>query len=285
MFKLVLFISLFLASKALKITLLNLSSYDAIDSYFVAAANRWEEIITSDLSDYYVFSGYWLGEDYSYFDYDGFVDDILIAYDFQTMPLEVLAGTAVALKRDDPDDYYYYGFPLTSYIVVNISNIQNMIDNGTLYDTILHEMGHALGFGSLWPTKNGCASPFSKYYGGLDSCLASLLYYLYTADDLEIETDLGEGSAYSHWDEDQLGNELMTPTSDANSPITLVTLYAFRDLGYSVDYSKADSFSEVIPENRRKMKESGTKHYSHHNDIIRGKTRGASEIGAYMIKK
>eukprot|EP00612_Vaucheria_litorea_P007896 CAMPEP_0171478606 /NCGR_PEP_ID=MMETSP0946-20130122/4883_1 /TAXON_ID=109269 /ORGANISM="Vaucheria litorea, Strain CCMP2940" /LENGTH=110 /DNA_ID=CAMNT_0012009285 /DNA_START=717 /DNA_END=1049 /DNA_ORIENTATION=- len=85
MFKLVLFISLFLASTALKITLLNLSSFDAIDSYFVAAANRWEEIITSDLSDYYVFSGYWLGEDYSYFDYDGFVDDILIAYDFQTI--------------------------------------------------------------------------------------------------------------------------------------------------------------------------------------------------------
>lgn len=54
----------------------------------------------------------------------------------------------------------------------------------------------------------------------------------------------GSGSAGKHWAEQVFGNELMTPRmTGLPNPLSTLTIAALRDLGYSVDYGQADSYS------------------------------------------
>lgn len=57
------------------------------------------------------------------------------------------------------------------------------------------------------------------------------------------EQDGGPGTACGHWDEDCLGDELMTGVTGARTQIlSKITIASLQDLGYQVDYSKADPF-------------------------------------------
>ncbi len=45
-----------------------------------------------------------------------------------------------------------------------------------------------------------------------------------------------------HWDEVCMQNEIMTPNVQRRGPVSRVTIGALEDLGYTVDYSKADNY-------------------------------------------
>jgi hypothetical protein len=47
----------------------------------------------------------------------------------------------------------------------------------------------------------------------------------------------------SHWDETEFGVEIMTPSWSPNSVVSMLTVGLFDDLGYDVDYSKADPYT------------------------------------------
>eukprot|EP00122_Pirum_gemmata_P007223 Pgem_evm1s6624 len=51
---------------------------------------------------------------------------------------------------------------------------------------------------------------------------------------------MGPGSKCGHWDEQILGNEVMTPIIDDNQVISNITIASLEDLGYIVDYSQAE---------------------------------------------
>jgi Leishmanolysin len=58
-----------------------------------------------------------------------------------------------------------------------------------------------------------------------------------------VERDYGGGTACGHWDEECMGNELMTGfLGPSTSPLSRITVGTLQDLGYQVDYSKADAF-------------------------------------------
>jgi Leishmanolysin len=58
-----------------------------------------------------------------------------------------------------------------------------------------------------------------------------------------VERDFGSGTACGHWDEECMGNELMTGfLAPSSSPLSRITVATLQDLGYQVDYSKADAF-------------------------------------------
>jgi Leishmanolysin len=58
------------------------------------------------------------------------------------------------------------------------------------------------------------------------------------------ETDFGPGTKCGHWDEDCMGSELMTGFLDSGrNPISRITIATLDDLGYAVDYTKADSYT------------------------------------------
>jgi hypothetical protein len=60
-----------------------------------------------------------------------------------------------------------------------------------------------------------------------------------------IERHGGNGTACGHWDEECMGRELMTgyAASTGANPLSRITIGTLQDMGYQVDYSKADPFS------------------------------------------
>ncbi|MEC9080418.1 MAG: flagellin, partial [Verrucomicrobiota bacterium] len=56
----------------------------------------------------------------------------------------------------------------------------------------------------------------------------------------------GAGTAGSHWEEDDFGNELMTGYSEGGAqpePLSAVSIGVLEDSGYTVDYDAADSWT------------------------------------------
>jgi hypothetical protein len=197
----------------------------AYQSFFTAAAQRWEQVITGDLPGLVV-PGY------------GFVDDLHI-----TATVRAIDGVGGILGQASPEYYRTSGkIPITGVMTFDSADLANMASNGTLYSVILHEMGHVLGIGTMWDMfglKSG-----SQYYGqnALDA------YHLLTGTDsnpyVPLETTGGSGTAGVHWSEAVFGNELMTGyISGVPDPLSIVTIGALRDMGYTVNYSAADAYA------------------------------------------
>jgi hypothetical protein len=53
----------------------------------------------------------------------------------------------------------------------------------------------------------------------------------------------GGGTANSHWRETTFEDELMTGYASGAMPVSVMTIKSLRDLGYTVDESKAESYS------------------------------------------
>lgn len=117
-----------------------------------------------------------------------------------------------------------------------------------VFETLLHEVAHVLGFGTLWEA-NGL-SDGARYTG-----LAALDAFREEFDRPEaafvpLATGIGEGSDLAHWDEDWPGGpfELMTPIDDGAGYMAATTVAAFRDLGYTtVSPQRIDPLPTVPP--------------------------------------
>jgi hypothetical protein len=65
-----------------------------------------------------------------------------------------------------------------------------------------------------------------------------------------LETGGGAGTAGAHWAEDVFGPELMTGFAAAvgvRMPLSRVTVAAFQDMGYTVNYTAAEPFAFASP--------------------------------------
>src|ERR1044072_6857522 len=118
----------------------------AYQSFFTAAAQRWQQVLTGDLPGLVV-PGY------------GFVDDLHI-----TAAVRATDGVGGILGQASPEYYRTSSkIPITGVMTFDSADLANMASNGTLYSVILHEMGHVLGIGTMWDMfglKSG-----SQYYG------------------------------------------------------------------------------------------------------------------------
>jgi Leishmanolysin len=140
---------------------------------------------------------------------------------------------------------------------------------GKFLSTILHEMGHvlgtsacscrgclaafcrlvpltfesryAIGIGTLWDNRNVAdPAPNCNYVG---SNANREFTAISGCSSVPVERDFGGGTACGHWDEECMGNELMTGfLGPSTSPLSRITVATLQDLGYQVDYSKADAF-------------------------------------------
>ncbi len=136
--------------------------------------------------------------------------------------------------------------PIRGIMSFDIADLKAMEREGTLYNVITHEMGHVLGFGTLWETfirsdREGrplfVGTKAMQEYGYL------LGYRGKTQYGVPVANSGGAGTYGSHWSESVFGNELMTGYIQGSSdPISRMTLAAFSDLGYTVRMEQAESY-------------------------------------------
>src|SRR5216683_1640867 len=204
----------------------NYSGDPTYQSYFTAAAQRWQQVITADLPDV---------DSATY----GHIDDLLISASVTSID-----GPGGILGQAGPDLFRSTGSHLPYHGVMQFdsADLASLAANGELSYVILHEMGHVLGFGSSLWSADGLT--IGSQYIGADAVNAYRQLGGGPTNSVPLETTGGAGTAGSHWSEAVFGNELMTGfISGIPDPLSILTVGAMQDLGYTVNYGAADPYS------------------------------------------
>ena len=215
---------------------------------FDEAVSRWAELIPGKLEPVPVNLG--AGSCGSNFPaINQVVDDLLVL-----VSLELIDGLGGTLGQARVcSARMSNGLPIVASLTLDTGDI-GLFATGRLVDLIVHELGHALGFGTLWAGKGFLENPSlpaskgaDTHFDGLNAVTAfdAIGGNVYTGGQkVPVENDEGgPGSRDSHWRLTVFTNELMTPflTTGAN-PLSRVTVASLGDLGYDVDEGGADAF-------------------------------------------
>lgn len=210
--------------------LVNLAS-DTYKTFFEEAAARWSLIITEDLPNV---------ENAQ----NGLIDDLLI-----NITVDVIDGPGGQLGEGLAEEFRADGakLPFISSMKFDLADIPNQIEKGTFANIVFHEMGHALGFGNSTLNENsGVLNPNnSLQFTGVKA----LLEYRNLKTDQTLLfvplEDTGDPTKTrgDHWNESIFGSEIMTgfTRGAVTQPLSRVTIGAFEDYGYKVDYTRADA--------------------------------------------
>jgi hypothetical protein len=137
------------------------------------------------------------------------------------------------------------------------ADLDNLEANGLLEDVVLHELGHILGFGTLWNDFGLLQNPSLPSNDGADTHFSGPLAI--AAFDVVGGTNFtggskvpvenrqgGPGSQDSHWRESVFDSELLTGFLDAGAnPLSAVTAESMADMTYVVNAAAADAY--VLP--------------------------------------
>jgi hypothetical protein len=207
---------------------------DTQKNAFKAAADRWSKVIVGDLPSVMV---------------DGeVIDDVLIiaqgtAIDGPGQILGQAGPTALRPKNAGAAAY----LPAKGIMSFDTADLQKMEQDGTLNDVIAHEMGHVLGFGTVWSKKKllknaGKTNPV--FIGPLAKKEYAALVGSTKAREVPVENTGGAGTRDSHWRETVFGNELMSGwVAAAGNPLSRVTAGSLQDIGYVVDMNAAEPYA------------------------------------------
>ena len=220
---------------------------------FRDAAARWEKIITGDQPDVTnVSTSSNCKEVKVNMPGSVTVDDVVILVGTFTEAPGGLLGFAgpCGVRKSN-------GLTVLGEMKFDTADLDGLIADGQLNATITHEMAHVLGLGTLWDNvnlvkyagdadKNGCddnprytgAKGIAEYkkLGGADA-------------DVPVENGFGPGSCEGHWRESVFKKELMTSfLNDGTNPLSRLSIASMEDLGYSVSYGSAESFTLSLPD-------------------------------------
>ena len=202
-----------------------------------AAAARWAEVIVGDkpanraLGSGICFSGQPA--------MDEMVDDIVIFV--RTVSFD---GPGGALAAAGPCAVRGTGsIPYVGIVEIDVADLPNLAA-----PIMEHEIAHALGFGSIWTDHGllGGAGTATPFFGGTTATQRYIeLGGIADGAGVPVEgSAAGPGTADSHWRETVLKNELMTGfISTGANPLTSITIGSMADVGYQVDFTKADVFT------------------------------------------
>jgi len=217
---------------------------------FTNARLRWQSVITEDLEDALIEANpddCGLGTPAV----NQPVDDLMIL-----VRLIAIDGDGGILGSAGPCFIRDPGDPLTVMGIMQFDtdDLQTLEDGGLLEDVILHEMGHVLGYGTLWGLQGLLVGPSLPPASGNDPHFtgAQAIAAFNSAGGstysggakVPVENTGGDGTADAHWRETVLGDELMTGFIDFGpNPLSRITIASLADQGYTVDLAAADGFS------------------------------------------
>ncbi len=162
-------------------------------------------------------------------------------------------GAGGVLGRAGPCLLRDQGFlTIVGQMEFDTDDLATLEQSGQLSDVITHEMGHVLGFGTIWDqdllnllTGRGSSDPFftgpsaQSAFTGLNA--PNLFYH---SIPVPVENSGGAGTRDAHWRESILGSELMTGfLNRGTNPLSPISAAQFRDMGYVVNDAAADAYS------------------------------------------
>ncbi|MCB9401723.1 MAG: peptidase [Microthrixaceae bacterium] len=206
-----------------------------IDS-FNAAATRWEQVITADLAPYSP-SGFDGCDDAGPV---GTIDDVVIDVSVGPGdgPGEVLGSAGFCLRTGT--------LARAGIMHFDAADVGTWLANGRFERVVLHEMGHVLGIGTMWPYAGlrDTTEPTDPRFTGPDAVAEWNALSASTDTGVPIEAGGGPGTALAHWRESTFRSELMTGwISPGPSPLSLLSIASLADLGYTVDVDGADPYT------------------------------------------
>lgn len=195
---------------------------------FQQAVARWQQIIIGDLPAA---------------TYNGVaVDDLLI--DASASPID---GAGGILGQAGPDRFRSgSSLPYHGTMQFDSADLASLESSGGLIYTVIHEIGHILGIGTIWTNKGllSGAGTSNPLFTGAQATAAYNSIFGTNASGVPVENSGGSGTRDSHWRETTFGNELMTGyLNNGANPLSRITVGSLADLGYQVDMSRADSYS------------------------------------------
>ena len=201
---------------------------------FKKAADRWTHVIVGDLPAVQV---------------DGeLIDDVLILAQGVAIdgPGRILGQAGPTHLRPAAAGASAY-IPAKGIMSFDTADLKAMQQQGTLNDVITHEMGHVLGFGTIWTPKKllkGSATTNPTFSGkNAMSEYKGLRHLAGRATQVPVENMGGPGTRDSHWRESVFGNELMSGyIGAAGNPLSRLTVASLWDLGYVVNFDAAEPY-------------------------------------------
>ena len=212
---------------------------------FDQAAARWKEILISGDAPYPVNEP----ATFCYPILNETVPGVVIFAKLQ--PIDgvngILGQAGPCIVRDDPG--YLAAVGVMQFDTADLVGLET---TGRLNAVILHEMGHVLGFGTLWNFLNndlltgaGSSDPFFNGSSTRGAFLASVAAgSTFTGNPVPVENTGGGGTRDSHWREATVSNELMTGfLNQGVNPLSAFTAASFRDMGYVVNDAVSEQFT------------------------------------------
>ena len=231
------------ASAGFQITLRYVNTPTAAQrAFFDAAAARWQGIITGDVPNTTgTIKARSCGKGFDTPSFRGEIDDVMIDVLLQPIdgPGAILGAAGPCLARN-ADLLTLYGI-----MFFDTADLDAIAAAGVLDEVIVHEMGHVLGFGTLWNfgrqlLQGTNADP--RFVG--PAAIAGYLDVGGRGSSVPVEEDFGPGTRLSHWDEETFDEELMTGfiSLKGDSPLSVMTIGSMQDLGYVVSTATADRY-------------------------------------------
>lgn len=202
---------------------------------FKGAADRWSRMIVGDLPSVLV---------------DGeVIDDVLILAQGAEIdgPGRILgqAGPTHVRPATAGDAAF---IPAKGRMTFDTADLEQMEQEGTLNDVIVHEMGHVIGSGTIWDDKGflkgrGTENPTFEGPSAMEEYGKMRGDGTGAPTPVPVENEGGPGTRDSHWRESVFRNELLTGRiGEAGNPISLVSVGSLQDLGYVVDMNAAEPY-------------------------------------------